>query len=94
MLNACARRGVRKVKDVLSRHVVVAVIQRSGPDLDEGLYPPPHATYQRAWCKQLVLNAVGLLMRDPLVITDAPTTAAVTLNAQPSEKRLVLHLLH
>jgi len=46
------------------------------------------------WCRQLVLNALGILLPDPLVRIDAPSTALVTLNEQKAFKRLVLHLLH
>ena len=46
------------------------------------------------WCKQLVLNALDLLLPDPLVRVTAPSTALATLNVQAAEKRRVLHLLH
>ena len=46
------------------------------------------------WCKQLVLNALGRLLPDPLIRLDAPSTALVTLNRQDDPARLVLHLLH
>jgi hypothetical protein len=46
------------------------------------------------WCKQLVLNAVDLLLPDPLVRTNAPSTALVTVNEQLEEGRWVVHLLH
>lgn len=46
------------------------------------------------WCKQLVLNALDLLLPEPLVRVSAPSTAIATLNEQPAEKRRVLHLLH
>jgi hypothetical protein len=46
------------------------------------------------WCKQLFLNALDLLLPEPLVRTDAPTTAMVSLNEQAAENRWVLHLLH
>jgi len=46
------------------------------------------------WCKTLFLNALKMLLPEPLVRTDGPSTLFVTLNAQPREKRLVLHLLH
>jgi len=58
---------------------------------------PVFTQYQRnapRWCKQLVLNAVDLLMPDPLVRTDAPTSALVSVNEQPAENRWVFHLLH
>ena len=46
------------------------------------------------WCKQLFLNALDLLLPEPLVRTDAPTTAMVSLNEQAAGNRWVLHLLH
>lgn len=44
--------------------------------------------------KQVVLNALKLLIPDPLVQTDAPSTLQVTWNRQPARKRSVLHLLY
>ena len=46
------------------------------------------------WYKRLVLAALRLLLPAPLVTTDAPSTAQVTLLRQPQENRTVLHLLH
>ena len=46
------------------------------------------------WCKQLVVNALDLLLPDRLVTHDGPTTVQVALNEQPRKKRHVLHLLH
>ena len=46
------------------------------------------------WCKQLVLNAIDMLLPEPLVRLNAPSTLLATLNAQPAENRWVLHLLH
>lgn len=44
--------------------------------------------------KQVVLNALKLLLPSPLVQTTAPSTLQVTWNRQPSRRRSVLHLLH
>lgn len=44
--------------------------------------------------RQMVLGALAALLPDPLVRTDAPTTARLTLNRQEAERRSVLHLLH
>ena len=44
--------------------------------------------------KLMVLNALARLLPNPLVQTDAPTTAHLTVNRQPAERRSVLHLLH
>jgi hypothetical protein len=46
------------------------------------------------WCKSLVVNALKLLLPEPLVTTNAPSTALMTLNAQPEQNRLVLHALN
>jgi hypothetical protein len=44
--------------------------------------------------RQLFLNALERLLPDPLVRTDAPSTAHVTLLRQEAEDRHVAHLLH
>ncbi len=51
---------------------------------------------QRAprWCKQLAVNALALLLPRPRVSSPAPSSALLTLNAQPQHRRLVLHALH
>ena len=58
----------------------------------------PHFTqyYNNAllWCKKFIADAIELLLPDPLIRSDAPSTAQVTLNSQPAENRLILHLLH
>jgi hypothetical protein len=46
------------------------------------------------WCKRLVLNALDLLLPEPLVRLEAPSSALAMLNEQAAENRLVLHLLH
>ncbi|MBI3912116.1 MAG: beta-galactosidase trimerization domain-containing protein [Armatimonadetes bacterium] len=44
--------------------------------------------------KQLMLNTLALLLPDPLVQAEAPTTAHITLLHQPQDRRHVLHVLH
>jgi hypothetical protein len=44
--------------------------------------------------RALVLNALRRLLPDPLVTTNAPTTAHVTLLRQPEQHRTVAHVLH
>ena len=44
--------------------------------------------------KQLVVNALSLLLPDKLVETNAPTTAHMVLNYQEPYNRHVLHILH
>jgi hypothetical protein len=46
------------------------------------------------WCRKLVLNAINMLMPDPRVIVEGPSTMLAMLNEQTLENRLVLHLLH
>ncbi|MFC1714254.1 beta-galactosidase trimerization domain-containing protein [Candidatus Poribacteria bacterium] len=46
------------------------------------------------WCRKLFLNALDILLPEPLVRLEAPTTAIATLNEQVGENRRVLHLLH
>lgn len=52
------------------------------------------AQYGMPFYKQLVLNALKMLLPNPLVITDAPSTLQVTWNRQPAHGRSVVHLLH
>jgi hypothetical protein len=56
---------------------------------------PLFAQYQQnapRWCKQIVLNAIGLLLPDPLVRASLPSAGLVAVNEQ--EGRYVVHLLH
>ena len=46
------------------------------------------------WYKKLVLAALKLLLPDPLTVTDAPSTAQVTMLRQEEAGRTVVHLLH
>ena len=46
------------------------------------------------WEKQLFLNALELLLPDPLVRHNGPTTLQVTVNDQSDENRWIVHLLH
>jgi hypothetical protein len=46
------------------------------------------------WVKVMFLNAIELLMGEPLVKHGGPTTLQVSVNEQPAEKRWVVHLLH
>jgi hypothetical protein len=83
---------------------------RHAPSAGKGAYPgivrngrviyfahPVFTQYNRnapRWVKTLVLNALDMLLPEPLVRVEAPTTALATLNEQSREKRRVLHLLH
>lgn len=58
---------------------------------------PLFALYDKVapfWCKRLLLNALELLLPDPLVRHSGPSTLLVALNQQPAHNRYVLHLLH
>lgn len=46
------------------------------------------------WYKQLFLNALGILLPEPVLRHDGPSTLLATLNEQPLENRLVVHMLH
>jgi hypothetical protein len=46
------------------------------------------------WCKRLVQNALDLLLPEPLLRTNAPSMTLLTVNAQPTQKREVVHVLH
>ena len=46
------------------------------------------------WVKTMFLNAVSLLLPDPLVRHNGPSTMLAALNEQANEQRQVLHLLH
>ena len=46
------------------------------------------------WCRRLFLNALDMLLPQPLVKHGGPSTLEVMLNEQPAQNRLVLHLLH
>jgi len=46
------------------------------------------------WCKKLLLNALDMLLPEPLIRLEAPTTTIATVNEQSSENRWVVHLLN
>ncbi len=46
------------------------------------------------WCKTLFLNALEILLPEPLIRHEGPTTMRVTLNEQAAEGRWIVHLLH
>jgi len=46
------------------------------------------------WCKTLVANALKLLLPNPLITHDGPSTLRVAVTEQPHQDRWVLHLLH
>ena len=46
------------------------------------------------WCKTLILNALDLLLPEPLLRHNGPSTLQATINDQPGRQRWVAHLLH
>ena len=46
------------------------------------------------WCKTLFLNALDILLPEPLLRHGGPTTLRATVNEQAAETRWVVHLLH
>jgi hypothetical protein len=46
------------------------------------------------WCKTLFLNAIDMLLPQPLVRHSGPSTVLLTVNEQAPDNRWVLHLLH
>ena len=50
--------------------------------------------YSPKWCRQLVANAIDLLLEEPVLRHDGPTTLLTTINEQEPEHRYVLHALH
>lgn len=46
------------------------------------------------WVKTLLLNALEMLLPEPLVRHDGPSTLITTLNEQAAQNRQVLHMLH
>lgn len=58
---------------------------------------PIFAQYQKnapRWCKVLFLNALDILLPEPIVRIEAPTTTIVTVNEQAEKRRWIIHLLH
>ena len=46
------------------------------------------------WCKRLFLNAIAMLLPEPVLRHDGPSGVITALNDQPAERRLVAHLLY
>lgn len=46
------------------------------------------------WVKRMVVNAVRMLLPEPVLKIEAPSSALASINEQPSENRWVVHLLH
>lgn len=46
------------------------------------------------WCKTLLINALNMLLPNPILRHDGPSTMITAVNEQKQENRLVIHLLH
>ncbi len=58
---------------------------------------PVFTQYRRnapSWCKRMVMNALNMLLPDPLLRIEGPTTLRATVNAQPAQNRWIVHLIH
>jgi hypothetical protein len=44
--------------------------------------------------KQMVLGGLAILLNEPLIKTDAPSTARITANRQETKNRTIVHVLH
>lgn len=58
---------------------------------------PVFAAYRKnaaIWCKEMVKDAIDLLLPQRLIEHSGPSTLVCTVNSQKEENRLVLHLLH
>lgn len=76
------------------RNAGAAVVRRGGCVY---LSHPVFSQYDHnapRWCRQWFLNALNLLLAEPAVRHNGPSTLLATLNEQPLPKRRVLHLLH
>jgi hypothetical protein len=46
------------------------------------------------WCKQLIEGALAMLLPEPALTVQGPSTLLATINEQPAQNRKVVHLLH
>jgi hypothetical protein len=69
---------VRKGRAIYFRHAIFTQYNRNAPE----------------WYKTLFLNALGILLPEPIVRHDGPTSMFVTVREQPAENRWIVHLLH
>jgi hypothetical protein len=52
-----------------------------------------YANCAPVWCKLLLQNALEILLPDPILRIDGPSSIVATVNAQPAENRQIIHLL-
>jgi len=53
-----------------------------------------YSQYGSPWVKRLFLNGLGLLLPEPLLRHDGPSTLVATLTEQAEARRWIVHLLH
>jgi len=53
-----------------------------------------YSEFAPLWVKKMVLNAIEILLPEPLLRHSGPGTIETTVNRQAGERRLVVHLLH
>ncbi len=53
-----------------------------------------YGTHGAEAVRQMLLGAVSLLLPDPIIRSNAPSTAQISVMRQPSEGRTVVHVLH
>jgi len=70
--------AIRKGRCVYFSHPVFSQYDRNAP----------------RWCRQIVLNALNLVLREPLLRASGPTTMIATVTEQPEQKRRMIHLLN
>ncbi len=70
--------AIRKGRCIYFSHPVFSQYDRNAP----------------RWCRQLVLNALNLVVREPLLRASGPTTMIATVTEQPEQQRRVIHLLN
>ena len=46
------------------------------------------------WCRVMFINALDMLLPEPLIRVEAPSTTIATINEQQKEKRWIVHLLN
>ena len=53
-----------------------------------------YASFAPMWIKKMVLNGLKMLLPEPVLTHDGPSTLETTVNAQDAEGRWIVHLLH
>jgi len=53
-----------------------------------------HEAKAPLWCKELVRGALAMLLPEPALRVEGPSTLQASLNVQPEHRRQIVHLLH